>query len=424
MRLPEIPGGSDRPRAGRGKRRLGRVVLGVLVLVLLGVATWGLRAAQGRPPRVERSTLWIGTVRQGEFLRDVRASGTLVPREVRWVPAPGEGRVERIAVKPGETVAADTVLIELSNPQLEKERLDAEWAVNAAEAQLQNVEAELQGQLLTQESALANLRSEHEVAQLQRDRDERLLATGLLASYEVKVTVAKEKDLATRVALAEKSLLRAQESMTARLASQRAQVEQARATLELRQRQWADLQVKAGAAGTVQQIAVEAGQQVAAAATLAKVAQQGDLKAELRVQETLVSDVAPGQPVQVDTRNGVVAGQVSRIDPSVQAGSVLVEVLFDAPLPKGARPDLSVEGTIELQRISNTLYVERPVSVTGHATLPMFRIGRDGLATRVPVQLGAGSSAHVQVLQGLTAGDEVILSATTQWDQVDAVQVY
>lgn len=415
---------NDRPRAGAGKRRAGRVLLALAALALLGVATWGLRAAQQRLASVDRSTLWIGAVRQGEFLRDVRANGTLVPREIRWVPAPGDGRVERIPVKPGEEVTADTVLIELSNPQLEKERLDAEWAVNAAEAQLKNVEAELQGQLLTQESALANVRSEHEVAELQRDRDVRLQETGLLAAFEVKVSIAKEKELATRAALAAKSLLRAQESMTARLASQQAQVEQARALLDLRKRQWADLQVKAGASGTVQQIAVEVGQQVAAAATLAKVAQQGELKAELRVQETQVSDVALGQPVQVDTRNGIVPGHVSRIDPSVQAGAVLVEVLFDGPLPKGARPDLSVDGTIELQRIANTLFVERPVSVTGNATLPMFRIGKDGIAARVPVQFGSGSSAHVQVLQGLSAGDEIILSTTTQWDQVQQVRVY
>ncbi len=415
--------GSDRPRAGASRRRWGKVGLLLLFLALLGAATWGFRAMEQQAPSVEKSTLWLGTVKRGEFVKDVRASGTLVPKEVRWVPAPGDGRVEKILVKPGEAVTADTVLMELSNPLLEKERLDAEWAVSGAEAELKNTEAELQGQVLAQESALANMRSEHDVAKLASDRDTKLNAAGLLASFEVKVSAAKEKELSTRVALAQKSLVSTQASMEARLATQQARVEQARALLGLRNREWAALKVSAGAAGTVQQVAVEAGQQVNIGATLAKVAQQGELKCELRVQESQVSEVATGQAVRVDTRNGIANGRVSRIEPSVEAGAVVVEVLFEEELPKSARPDLSVEGTIELQRITDTLYVERPVTVNANATLPVFRVLPDSTALKGPVQFGAASSTQVQVLQGLAAGDQIILGDAKQWDLVEKLRL-
>lgn len=415
--------GTDRPREGVQRRRWGRWALLFVAVAALAGATWGFRALEKQAPSVERGTLWIGKVRRGEFVRDVRATGTLVPKEIRWVPAPGEGRVERRAVKPGEAVTADTVLLELSNPQLEKERLDAEWAVTAAEADLKNTEADLQSQLLTQQSLLENMRSEHDVAKLASERDTQLNASGLLAQFEVKVSVAKEKELATRAGLAEKSLAVARGGMEARLATQRARLEQARALKDLRDRQWAALKVTAGVAGTVQQVLVEEGQQVAAATPLAKIAQQGELKAELRVQETQVSEVAVGQPVQVDTRNGIAPGKVSRIDPAVQGGAVLVEVLFDAELPKGARPDLSVEGTIELQRVPDALFVERPVSVNANATVPIFRIGADGMAVKAPVHFGASSSTLVQVLQGLGEGDEIVLSDAKAWELVDKLRL-
>lgn len=415
--------GNDRPRGGVKRRQAGRIFALALLVALLAAATWGFRALEKQAPSVEKSTLWLGTVKRGEFVKDVRASGTLVPKEVRWVPAPGDGRVERILVKPGEAVSAETVLMELSNPLLEKERLDATWAVSAAEAELKNTEAELQGQLLSQESALANMRSEHEVAKLASDRDTKLNEAGLLAAFEVKVSAAKEKELNTRVSLAQKSLASTQASMEARLATQQARVEQARALLDLRNREWAALKVTAGAAGTVQQVPIEAGQQVITGATLAKVAQQGELKCELRVQESQVSEVAPGQKVRVDTRNGIANGRVSRIEPSVQAGAVLVEVLFDEELPKAARPDLSVEGTIELMRIPDTLYVERPVTVNANATLPVFRTVADGTAIKSPVQFGAASSTQVQVIQGLVEGDQIVLGDTKQWDLVDKLRL-
>lgn len=415
--------GGDRPRADVKRRQWGRVTLGALGIAILAAATWGFRALEQQPPSVERSSLWIGAVKRGEFVKDVRATGTLVPKEVRWVPAPGEGRVEKILVKPGETVTPETVLMELSNPQLEKERLDAEWAVNAAEAELKNSEAELQGQVLAQETVLSNVRSELDVARLASDRDAKLHAAGLLAEFEVKVSAAKEKELGTRAALAEKSLASVRAGMDARLATQRARLEQARALLDLRNREFGALKVTAGAAGTVQQVPVEAGQQVSTGATLARVAQQGELKCELRVQESQVSEVAPGQPVRVDLRTGIALGRVSRIEPSVEAGAVLVEVLFEGELPKGARPDLSVDGTIELQRIPDTLHVERPVNVNANATLPIFRITPEGTAVKGPVQFGAASSTQIQVVQGLNAGDEVILGDTKQWDLVETLRL-
>lgn len=415
--------GTDRPRTGVKRRQWGRWVAVLVVVAALGAATYGFKALEKQPATVERSTLWIGTVKSGEFVKDIKASGTLLPKEVRWVPAPGEGRVEKRLVKPGEAVEAGTVLLELSNPTLEKEKLDAEWALTAAEAELKNSEAELKSQILTQESALANMRSEHEVAKLASDRDTKLNAAGILADYEVKVSAAREKELSTRAGLAAKSLEAARAGMEARMSTQQARVEQARALLDLRKREWAALRVTAGAAGVVQQVLVEEGQQVMPGVTLAKVAQAGGLRAELRVQENQASEVLAGQVVQVDTRMGIVPGKVSRIDPAAQGGMVLVEVQFEGELPKGARPDLTVEGTIELARIPDTLYVERPVSVNANATVPIFRIGADGMAVKGPVHFGVASSMQVEVLQGLAAGDEIVLSDTKQWDLLEKLRL-
>jgi HlyD family secretion protein len=358
------------------------------------------------------------------MVRQVRGLGKLVPEEVRWIPAATEGRVERILVKPGTAVTPDSVLLELSNPELENLAKDALWQLKEAEAHFTNLRNKLESQVLDQKAALATTEASAEEAQLQLEADTELWRQGLIPDLTLKVSQSRSQGLATRLELDRKRLEIAAKSTDAELAAQRARLEQLRAQAELRRDQVGQLIVRAGIEGVLQELAVEVGQRVAPRATLAKVTVPGRLKAELKIAETQSKDVQVGQRASIDTRNGTVEGKVSRVDPAVRSGSVTVDVVLTPPLPKGARPDLSVEGMIELERLDDILYVGRPAFAQEHTVVELFRLSDDGRsAVRVQVRLGRFSVNTAEILGGLAAGDQVVLSDTSTWDSLDRLRL-
>jgi HlyD family secretion protein len=355
-------------------------------------------------------------------------SGTLVPETIQYVQADTDGRVERLLVQPGAEVAADTVLMELGNPELQQAAFDAEWALKAAEAQLDRLRTQLESDRLQQQAALATLKAELVQARLEAEADDELARDGLVPEITRRRSRSNAGDLAQRVAIEERRLAFHGENVAAQLAVQRADVEKLRAALALKRRQVANLRVTAGIAGVLQQTGdaapLQVGQRIGPAATLAKVVQPSRLKAEIRVPETQAKDVTRGQAVAVDTRNGVVPGRVVRVDPAVQNGSVLVEVRLEGPLPPGARPDLSVEGTVELERLTDVVFVGRPVQAQPEGQVGLYRLSPDGReAVRVPVRLGRVSVSTVEVVEGLRPGDRVILSDMSQWDAHERVRL-
>ena len=410
----------DRPL----RRWIWRGLIAAVGVALLAGATVAISSLKRAAPVIDADTLWTGTVERGELLREVLGNGTLVPKEVRWIPAPNEGRVERILARPGEKVEAATVIIELSNPVLERDALDAQWQLAAVEAELRNLRAQLDSERLAGEEAVVTADGAHEVAKLAVERDQKLFDSGLLAQQNLSVSLALARELKTRHEFAERRLVTGKSAAEAQLASQEARVEQFQALIRLRQKQVDDLEVKAGAVGVVQQVLVEEGQQVTRATSLAKVVRPEELKAELKVSETQTRDIAVGQLVNVDTRNGVTPGHVVRIDPAVQNGTVLVEVALDGPLPKGARPDLSVQGTIEIERLANVLHTGRPVSARADTRIGLFKLEPGGRgAVRKPVLLGKMSVHAVQIIEGLEEGDRIILSDMSKWEHVDRIRL-
>ncbi|HEY6222121.1 MAG TPA: HlyD family efflux transporter periplasmic adaptor subunit, partial [Candidatus Eisenbacteria bacterium] len=381
----------------------GCVALGLLI-------TLGLSRLKPAAPSVDGSTLWIDTVKRGPMLRQVRGPGSLVPEEIRWIPAQTDGRVERVLVKPGSPVDPSTVLVELSNPELARDALDAEWQVKAAQAELENVKVKLRRDLMDQQASAATLQSDLHQAQLQAETNEGLYKEGLVAQLTLKLSQVKAQELATRNEIEKQRLASVSDAAKAQTDAQAAKVEQLRALWQLKRSQLEALKVRAGAHGVLQELPVQVGQRVTAGANLARVVQPEKLKAELKVAETQARDVQIGQPASIDTRNGVVAGRVSRVDPAVQNGTVTVDVALDGALPKGARPDLSVDGTIELDRLSDVVSVGRPAFGQEQSVVGLFRIAPGGSeATRVKVRLGKTSVNTVEVLDGLKPGDRVIL---------------
>ncbi|HZT59375.1 MAG TPA: HlyD family efflux transporter periplasmic adaptor subunit [Pyrinomonadaceae bacterium] len=416
----------DIPRQNKAKRKrqIRNALLGVVAVAAIGAITVGLTRMKPAAPSVERSTQLIDTVKRGEMLRQVHGNGTLVPQKVRWIPAPAEGRVENVFVQPGVEVTPDTVIAEMVNPQLEQEAQDAEYQVKAIEADLDNLRVKLESDRMTQQSATASVQSDYSQAKLQLDTDEQLARDGLIPPLTLRLSRVRVQELQNRLKIEQDRLGINAKAITAQIAAQQARVEQLRALARLRHSQVSSLKVLAGTAGVLQEVSVQAGQQLQAGANIARVADPTSLKAELRVAETQAKDIAIGQHAEIDTRNGVVPGHVWRVDPSAQQGTVGVDVLFDAPLPQGARPDLSVDGTIELERLANVLYVGRPAFGQGQSTVGMFRLEPDGqTAVRVPVQLGRSSVNTVEVVEGLREGDQVILSDTSQWDKYDRIRL-
>ncbi|HNX49657.1 MAG TPA: HlyD family efflux transporter periplasmic adaptor subunit [Thermoanaerobaculaceae bacterium] len=415
----------DVPRVGVvEQKRKRRIIVGSVIGVVVLMVTAALARLKPAAPTVERATVWIGKVEQGEMLRQVRGSGTLVPAEVRLVPAETSGRVERRVVDPGATVQADSVILVLSNPTVEQEATQAQSELRIAQAELENLRAMLESQTMTLRSEVARIDSESEQARLQAEANQELAKDGLVSSVELKLAQARAGSLATRTVIEKERLQVFARSTTAQAAAQEAAVEQRRAMAVLRQRLLDSLQVRAGMAGVLQEVTVEIGQQVTPGMNLARVAEPTHLMARLRVPATQARDVAMGLPVAVDTRNGIVPGKVSRIDPAVREGTVTVDVSLAGELPRGARPDMNVDGTIEIEHLTDVVYVGRPAFGQEHEKVGLFRIEKDGRhASRVQVKLGRSSVNTIEVLDGLKPGDEVVLSDTSRWDDVERIRL-
>jgi HlyD family secretion protein len=358
------------------------------------------------------------------MVREVSGLGSLVPEQILWIPATVGGRVERINVLPGALVQAETVLLVLNNPELQLSALGSEYDVKSAEANLKDLEVQLESDRLTRQSTLSSVQFAYQQAQLRAAQDTALNKAGLLVDLNLKLSLSNEADLANRKKIEEQRMAIQSDSITAKMAVQRGLLDQLRAVAALRREQIASLRVRADASGVLQEVPVQVGQTVGAGTILAKVVQPQKLKAELKISETQAKDVQIGQKVKVDTRNGVIAGSVSRIDPSVREGTVTVDVKIEGALPPGARPDLSVDGTIELEHLDNVVYVGRPATGQPNSTISLFRLGPDGReASRVAVKLGRSSVSTIEVVEGLRPGDKVILSDMSQWDAQERVRL-
>lgn len=411
-----------RPDVAKKKRTRRIIYTGAGLLAVL-VITVALSRLEPAAPSVNRATVYMDTVKRGSMLRQVRGPGTLVPEEIRWISARTDGRIER-RVLPGIKVEADTILLEMSNPELEQAAMDAKFQLLAAEAEFVDLKVQLQSQFLNQRAEAAGVQAEYNQARLQAEADEKLREEGLVGDLIVQLSSVRAKELAIRHELEQKRLEIASESVEAQLAARRARVEQFRALAELRHEQVRALKVRAGIDGVLQQVPVEEGQQVTPGTILAKVARPDKLKAELRIAETQAKDIEVGQKATIDTRNGLIEGEVIRVDPAVQEGTVQVDVALIGPLPKGARPDLSVDGTVELERLEDILYVGRPAYGQAESTIGLFRILEDGkTAVRVQVQLGRSSVSTIEVVKGLNENDQVILSDTSAWDSYDRIRL-
>ncbi|HEX8180845.1 MAG TPA: efflux RND transporter periplasmic adaptor subunit [Pyrinomonadaceae bacterium] len=396
----------------------------VAVVGAVSLITFGVSRLKPAAPSVEGGTIWPDTVKRGPMLRQVRGLGTLVPEEIRVIAAAQEGRVERILVEPGTPVSAGTVLYELSNSELQQSAVDIEYQLRAAEADLNNLRARLDSERMTQQSATAQVHAEYQQAKIQSDTDEELAKAGLIPALNLKLSRVKAEELANRYSIEQKRLEGRTKSDAAQVASQQARISQLQAQLRLRREQVGTLFVRAGTEGVLQERLVEIGQEVQPGTILARVAEMQHLKAQLKIAETQVKDIALGQQADIDTRNGIIPGHVSRIDPGAQNGTVTVDVALDGALPQGARPELSVDGTITLERLENVLYMGRPAFGQAGATVGMFKIEPGGHeAVRVQVKLGRSSVNSVEILEGLQEGDKVILSDTSQWDAFNRIRL-
>jgi HlyD family secretion protein len=414
-----------RPDISRQKRRR-RIVYVVVGVLLLTLVTMGLSRLKPAAPNVERSTVWIDTVKRGSVLRQVRGLGSLVPMEgsIQFLPAITEGRVDKILALPGARVKPDTILLEMSNPQLSQEALDAQWKLKASEADYKKLETDLASQVLAQKAVAAQVDSDYSQAKMQADIDNQLAALGVISQLSQKVSNQKANELATRDEIEKQRLTNSNQVLLAQLQAKQAEVEEFRALAQLKQEQLDHLRVRAGIDGVLQELSLRIGEFVTPGTVLAKVVQPQRLKAELKVAETQAKDIQIGQPASVDTHNGIISGHVTRIDPSVQNGTVTVDVALDGELPQGARPDLSVDGTIDLEKMENVLYVGRPAFGQEQSTVGMFRLEPDGTnAVRVQVKLGRSSVNTVEILQGLKPGDQVILSDMSRWDSFDRIRL-
>src|SRR2546421_1553591 len=415
----------DVPRTGvaakRRKRRIMIIAASALGLILATIAISRLKPAV---PSVDRATVWVDTVKRGPMVRQVRGLGTLVPEEIRWIAAATEGRVEKIVVRPGARVEPDTLILEMSSPELEQTAHDAESKAKAAESELTTLRATLQRELLDQEATTARVHSEYEQAKMERQTNDQLASKGLVADLVYKTSKVKEAELANRDQIEQKRFSFARSSIEPQLASKQAAVDQANQLAKLKLDQVEALHVKAGMAGVLQALPVQIGQRVKVGDNLARVADPSKLKAQVKIAETQAKDIQPNQQATIDTRNGVVKGHVKRIDPAVEQGTVTVDVAFDEELPKGARPDLSVDGTIELERLDNVVFVGRPAFGQENNTVGMFKlVAGSNEAVRTPVKLGKSSVNTIEILSGLNPGDQVILSDTSAWDSHERIRL-
>lgn len=419
----------DVPRPFAAKARRRRQIIYVAVgVALFASVTMGVAKLKPAAPSVDRSGLWVDTVRRGPMVRQVHGIGTLTPEEIRWIPTITDGHVEKILVRPGTTVKADTVVVVLSNPTVEQQAFDAEWKLRAEEAQYHNLVVTLQSQVLDQKANAVKAEQDAEDARMKAETDDALEKAGVISVQARKLSDGSWRQLSIRAEIEQQRYANAKLESEAQLTAEKAKVQQARAMYDLERKQQNMLQVRAGMDGILQELTLagntlQEGQQVPAGTTIAKVANPNRLKAELKIPETQAKDVQLGQPAEVDTHNGMIEGKVTRIDPSVQNGTRTVDVALVGDLPQGAVPDLSVDGTIDLERITDALLVGRPSYGQEASTIGIFRVESDGVAVRVRVTLGRSSVNTVEILGGLKEGDQVILSDVSRWDQYDRIRL-
>ncbi len=412
-----------RPDVARKKKKKRIMTIGAIVLGVI-VATFGLSRLKPAVPTVDRSTVWIDTVKRGPMIRQVRGLGTLTPEDIRWIPATTEASVEKILIWPGTKVEPNDVILELTSPELEQSAQDAVSKAKAAEADLTSEKATLQRELLDQESKTTAAHSAYEQAKMERQTNDQLAKNGLVAELVYKTSKLKEDECQKSDEIETKRLTFSRDSIEPQLASKQAAVDQAKQLAKLKEDQVAALHVKAGMSGVLQQLPVQIGQRVKVGDNLARVADPTKLKAQIKIAETQAKDIQIDQKAEIDTRNGVVNGHVIRVDPAVEQGTVTVDVAIDGELPKGARPDLSVDGTIELERLSDVIYVGRPAFGQENNTVGIFKlVSGSSDAVRTPVKLGKSSVNTIEILSGLQPGDQVILSDTSAWDSHDRIKL-
>jgi HlyD family secretion protein len=412
----------DIPRQPRKNRRRLAIVAGGFAAVVL--TTLALTRLEPAAPSVDRATIWTDTVRRGTMVRQVRGPGTLVPEQIRYISAVTAGRVERVMALPGIEVDESTVLLEMSNPDVERQMLEAQRQLTSAQAEYANLQAMLENQRLSQEAAVAGVHSEHREAQRQVQLSEEMAERGLIARNDLSRARDRAEELRTRLDIEQKRLEFINRSMQAQLAAQRSQIDRLRGMVDFQQEQRVSMVVRAGTRGVLRELPLQEGQWVNPGANLAVVVQPGRLKAELRIPETQARDLTIGQSASIDTRNGLAPGRVVRIDPAVQNGTVRVDVALDGQLPRGARPDLSVDGTIEIERLEDVLYVGRPAYGQAESMVGLFKLIDTGRsAVRTSVRLGRSSVNTIEVVDGLREGDVVILSDMSTWDSSERVRL-
>ena len=415
----------SRPDIKKKKMRRQLIAAGLGVLALAGLAYFVTRLKPASPT-VDRATVWTDTVKRGPLLRQVRGPGTLVPREdrIRLIPAETAATVVRIRVLPGAKVEPDTLLMDLVDPTVQQELLDAQLQLKAAQADLTNTRAKLQSDLMTQKAAAATVGADYSQAKLQAQTDKSLYDLGVISGLTYSASRGKADELTTRDGLEKQRLTLNEKAIETQIAVQQTKVQQAEALLALKQKQQDALSVRAGISGVLADLPHQVGEHVDPGTTLAKVVQLDQLKASLKIAETQARDIQIGQPAEIDTHNGVIPGKVMRIDPAVMNGTVTVDVELAGAMPQGARPDLSVDGTIDLDRMANVLYVGRPAFGNENSTISLFKLSADGkTAIRVPVKVGRASVNSIQVIEGLQDGDTVILSDMSRWDNTDKIRL-
>jgi HlyD family secretion protein len=413
----------QRPSNARAKK-IRRIAYGTIALILIGGVTYGLSKLKPAAPYVDPGTVWSDTVKRGPMLREVRGLGTLVPEDIRWVAAQTDAHVDKWVLRPPAIVKPDSIIMELSDPTVQRDSVDAQYQLKGAEADYQNMKVQVNSDLMSQKATEASVRSDYEQAKINHDVKAKLVKEGLEPEMNERLTRVQEEQLKIRVELEGERTKIATDSANAKLAAQQAKVEQMKALYGLKLSQVEALHVRAGIDGVLQLLPVDVGQHVTPGMNLARVADPKKLRAEVKIAETQAKDVVPGQKASIDTRNGIVGGHVSRVDPSVINGTVTVDVTIDDPLPPGARPDLSVDGTITLENLTNVLFVGRPVHGQSDSTIGIFKLTEDSSeATRVNVKLGRSSVNTIEIVEGLKVGDKVILSDMSAWDAFDRVRL-
>ena len=416
----------DIPRSEKVKRnkRIRRILYLILTIGVISVTTVFLSKLQPAPPSVDSATVVSGEVKRGELIRNVRGTGVLVPEEIRWIPATVNGLIENCYVKRGDVVKEDTVLIEMSNPELERDALDAQTQLVAAEAELENQRVQLRSQHLNQKAQAATVRADYTRAKIISETDAALLKDGLTSERNYNLSKSTADELGERVQIESERLELGADSIKAQIAVYEARVRQSRANYDLRRKQLDALKVRAGLRGVVQDVVAQRGQQVAIGANLARVADPSRLKADIRIPETQTRDIAIGQRVDIDLRPGNIQGRVTRLAPAPIQGYLPIDVELDGELPKNTRPDMTVDGTIEIERLNDTLYMQRPALSQEQSLITLFRYIEGGKeAIRVKVKLGRSSVTDIEILEGLNVGDRVILSDTSQFDAVNRIRL-